>query len=127
MLSATDADSKLSRSDIQLALYIPQGFSDKLAANQPAQLIFKQRGNGGTEGQIVANLVRGAAEGISQELQVQTQVKTALANTNISSSADRSNRPKIPGARGIGSRLSVSLKRRWAAVLIRLTSFFPAS
>ena len=44
-----------------MAVFIPQDFSAKLAANQPAQLIFKQRGNGGTEGQIVASLVRGSS------------------------------------------------------------------
>jgi ABC-2 type transport system permease protein len=82
-LTSEEADRKLSRSDIQMALEIPAGFSDKLTANQSTQLIFKQRGNGGTEGQILASLVRGAAEGISQDILVQKQVKTNLANTNI--------------------------------------------
>jgi ABC-2 type transport system permease protein len=84
-LSASDADSRLSHSNIQLAVFIPQGFSDKLASSQPAQLVFKQRGNGGTEGQIVANLVRGAAEGIGQDLQAQNQVKSDLADSGIDS------------------------------------------
>ena len=74
-LSAKEADRKLERSDIQMAVYIPPDFSDKLAVNQPAQITFKQRGNGGTEGQIVANLVRGAAEGIGQDLQVKSRSK----------------------------------------------------
>jgi ABC-2 type transport system permease protein len=82
-MSASDADSKLSRSSIQMAVFIPQGFSDKLAANQPTQLVFKQRGNGGTEGQIVSSIVRGAAEGIGQNLQLQNLVKSDLSNTNI--------------------------------------------
>jgi ABC-2 type transport system permease protein len=82
-LAALDADSKLSRSAILMAIFIPQDFSSKLAANQSAQLIFKQRGNGGTEGQIVTNLVQGSAAGLSQELQVQNQVKSDLANINI--------------------------------------------
>jgi ABC-2 type transport system permease protein len=83
MLSAQEADRKLSRSDIQMALFIPAGFSARLSANQSAQLVFKQRGNGGIEGQIVANLVRGAAEAIGQEIQVQQQVKNNLADRNI--------------------------------------------
>jgi ABC-2 type transport system permease protein len=83
VLSSTNADSKLSRSNIQMAVYIPQGFSDKLAANQPARISFKQRGNGGTEGQIVANLVRGAADRIGQELQIQNEVKSSLAGSNV--------------------------------------------
>jgi ABC-2 type transport system permease protein len=84
MLSPSDADSRLSHSNIQMAVFIPQGFSNQLAASQPAQLIFKQRGNGGTEGQIVANLVRGAADGIGQELQIQGRVRSDFPNNDIS-------------------------------------------
>jgi ABC-2 type transport system permease protein len=82
-LSASDADSRLSRSDILLAVFIPADFSTRLAANQPVQLNIKQRGNGGTEGQIVASLVRGAAESISQELEVQGQTSRDLAGNGI--------------------------------------------
>src|SRR5512147_2891415 len=55
LLSAEDADSKLSRSAILMAVFIPSGFSEKLSSNQPVQIVFKQRGNGGTEGQIVTS------------------------------------------------------------------------
>ncbi len=82
-LSAEDADSRIARSDILLAVYIPPDFSQKLADVQPARLVFKQRGNGGTEGQIVASLVRGAAEGIGQELLIQDKVKTSLADSDL--------------------------------------------
>ena len=84
MLSAEDADSRLSRSDILLAVFIPPGFSTQLANNQPTQLNFKQRGNGGTEGQIVASLVKGMAGGIDQELQVQNRTRQDLAGSGIS-------------------------------------------
>jgi ABC-2 type transport system permease protein len=67
-----------------MAVFIPQGFSADLASNQPAQIIFKQRGNGGTEGQIVANLVRVSAQEISGELQIQNQVSGALAGSGTS-------------------------------------------
>jgi ABC-2 type transport system permease protein len=83
MLSASDADAKLSRSAILMAVFIPEGFSDNLTAGQPAQIIFKQRGNGSTEGQIVNNLVHGAAESISRDLQVQNQVKADLTGSGI--------------------------------------------
>jgi ABC-type Na+ efflux pump permease subunit len=46
MLSAVSAERKLERADIQLAVYIPPDFSEKLEAGQSAQVIFKQRGNG---------------------------------------------------------------------------------
>jgi len=84
LLSQPEADSKLERANLLMVLYIPQGFSDKLTAGEQAQLVFKQRGNGGQEGQIVASLVRGVAEELGQELQVQSQVKGALAEWDIS-------------------------------------------
>ncbi len=83
LLSHEDADSKLDRSDLLMVLYIPKGFSDKLASGEPTQLVFKQRGNGGDEGQIVASLVRGVAEDINQEFQVQNQVSATLAVWDI--------------------------------------------
>jgi len=67
LLSSPEADSKLDRSDLLIVLYIPEGFSDKLASGEQAQLVFKQRGNGGQEGQIVASIIRGAAEEMNQE------------------------------------------------------------
>jgi len=83
LLSLSEADSKLERSNILMALYIPKGFSDKLSSGEPVQLVFKQRGNGGQEGQIVASLVRGTAEEIAQEFQVYSQVSHTLAGRDI--------------------------------------------
>ncbi len=83
LLSPQEADSKLDRSDLLMVFYIPQGFSDKLTSGEPTQLVFKQRGNGGDEGQIVASLVRGVAEEMNQEFQVQSQVKNTLAGRDI--------------------------------------------
>ena len=83
LLSLPEADSNLDRSDLLLVLYIPEGFSNKLASGKPTQLVFKQRGNGGQEGQIVASIIRGVAEEISQELQVYSQVSNTLAGRNI--------------------------------------------
>lgn len=83
LLSLKEANSKLDRSDLLMVVYIPRNFSDTLASGEPAQLIFKQRGNGGEEGQIVANIVRGAAEEINQELQVYNQVSSSLEGKGI--------------------------------------------
>jgi len=83
LLSQPEADSKLERSDLLMVLYIPKGFSDNLTSREPAQLVFKQRGNGGQDGQIVASLVRGVAEEMNQEFQVYGQVSNALAGRNI--------------------------------------------
>ena len=84
LLSASKADSKLDRADLLMVLYIWEGFSDKLASGEQAQLVFKQRGNGGDEGQIVASIVRGVAEEMAQEFQVRSQVGEALAGSGIS-------------------------------------------
>ncbi|MBA7703252.1 Linearmycin resistance permease protein LnrM [subsurface metagenome] len=83
LLSPQEADSKLDRSDLLMVFYIPKGFSDKLTSGESAQLVFKQRGNGGQEGQIVASLVRGVAEGMNQEFQVYGQVSNTLAGRDI--------------------------------------------
>ena len=72
-----------------MVLFIPSGFSDTLAAGGQAELIFKQRGNGGTEGQILASIIRGAAEKINQEFQVRHQVESNLAGTGIPRAASR--------------------------------------
>jgi len=79
LLAAEDADAKLEDSDLLMVIYIPEDFSANLAAGEPTQLLFKQRGNGGDEGQIVASLVRGVAEQMNQEFQVYSQVRSVLA------------------------------------------------
>ncbi len=83
LLSPHEADFKLERSDLLLTLYIPKGFSDKLTSGEPAQLIFRQKGNGGEEGQIVASLARGVAEKMNQEFQVYSQVRKNLVGRSI--------------------------------------------
>ncbi len=83
LLSAEDAEKKLDNSDLLMVIYIPEDFSSKLARGEPAQLLFKQRGNGGEEGQIVASIVRGVAEQMNLEFQVRNEVNSALAGFGI--------------------------------------------
>jgi ABC-2 type transport system permease protein len=87
VLTAEEANNKLDRSDLLLVLYIPSGFSDTLANGGKTELTFKQRGNGGLEGQILAGIIRGAAEEINQELMAQSQTESALAGTGIPQSS----------------------------------------
>jgi ABC-2 type transport system permease protein len=84
LLTPSDADAKLERSDVLLVLYIPAGFSQALTSGEGAQLTFKQRGNSGQEGQIVASIIRGVAEDINREFQVRAQVNEILQGTGIS-------------------------------------------
>jgi ABC-2 type transport system permease protein len=83
VLTAEEANAKLDKSDLLLVLYIPSGFSDTLANGGKGELTFKQRGNGGLSGQILAGIIRGAAEEINQQFLAQSQAEAALAGTGI--------------------------------------------
>lgn len=83
LLTWQEANAKLERSDVLLVVYIPLDFSTQLDSGRQTEIIFRQRGNGGQEGQIVASLVRTEADKISQEIQVEQQVLRALAGKNI--------------------------------------------
>jgi ABC-2 type transport system permease protein len=83
LLTAEDADEKLANSNLLMVIFIPEDFSEKLAAGEPTQLLFKQRGNGGDEGQIVASIVRGVAEQMNLQFQVYNEVHRALAGIAI--------------------------------------------
>jgi len=83
LITREKADIRLARSDLLMALHIPSGFSSGLASGEPVELVFRQRGNGGQEGQIVAAIIRGVAEGINQEFLVHSQVSNALTESDI--------------------------------------------
>ena len=83
LLTREEADSKLESSDILLVTHIPEGFSVQVSAGWPTEITFIQRGNGGQEGQIVANMVRAEADTMSQEVLVERQVQIALADKVI--------------------------------------------
>ena len=61
LLTASEADAKLDDSDILLAIFIPENFSENLISSEPTRLLIKQRGNAGTEGQIVRSIIQGIA------------------------------------------------------------------
>jgi ABC-2 type transport system permease protein len=83
LISAEDATRELEKSNILLAVFIPADFSRQLAAGQPAQIIIRQRGNAGTDGQIVASMVSGAAEQLNREFQVRQRVSELVAGKGI--------------------------------------------
>ena len=83
LLALEDANARLERSDVLVVAIIPEGFSARLDSGWPTQITFRQRGNGGTEGQIVAGMVRNEADALSQELQIERQVLVALADKGI--------------------------------------------
>jgi ABC-2 type transport system permease protein len=83
LLKASEADIKLERSDLLLVLFIPSGFSDTLISGNKAELVFKQRGNGGQEGQILSSIIRGVVEEMNQGFQVRHQVRSNLQGKGI--------------------------------------------
>jgi ABC-2 type transport system permease protein len=83
IITAREADTKLERSDLLMVLFIPPDFSAKLVSGGQAELVFKQRGNGGQEGQILAGMIRGVAEKINQQFQVTHQVTSNLEGSGI--------------------------------------------
>ena len=83
LLSFTDAESKLNRSDVNMVFLIPADFSANLDKGQPTEITIMQRGNGGQEGQIVASIVSGLVSEINQQFAVVDAVNQALAGKNI--------------------------------------------
>ena len=83
MLSLTDAQNKLNNSNINIAFVIPSDFSTGLTAGQPVQLTIMERGNGGSDGQIVASIIGGVVSNLNQQFAITGQVSQALAGQNI--------------------------------------------
>ena len=81
--SEADANDALDRSAILFAVVIPAGFSEALEAGETAPLVFRQRGNGGDTGQIVAAIVRGIARDMATDARVRVQAQRALAGSDV--------------------------------------------
>jgi ABC-2 type transport system permease protein len=82
-LTRQEADLKLNRSSILMAIYIPEGFSTRLASGETAEVVVKQRGAGGDEDQIVASIARGVAEELVNEARVRQQVRQAASGSSL--------------------------------------------
>ena len=78
-----DAIAALDRSAILFAVVIPAGFSEAMEAGEPTPLVFRQRGNGGDTGQIVAAIVRGVARDMATSARVRNRTQQALAGSGI--------------------------------------------
>jgi ABC-2 type transport system permease protein len=79
-----EADESLDRSGILSAIVIPEGFTQGLISGQGSQLLFKQRGEGGQEGQIIANIVAGVAQELAGEVELRRVVHEALEGVAVS-------------------------------------------
>ncbi len=78
MLTEAEADRALDRSYVLTAVFIPAGFSERLGAGEPASVLFKRRGSGGETGQIVSQIVQGAAQDVAAEFEIRELVRSHL-------------------------------------------------
>jgi ABC-2 type transport system permease protein len=83
VFASAEARKKLDRSDLTMIIVIPAGFTEDLVSGKKATLVFRQRGNGGFEEQVVANMVRAAAEDVAQDFRVIDQVTKAVGGKGI--------------------------------------------
>ena len=81
--SESSADDALDRSAILFVVVIPEGFSAAMEAGEPTPLVFRQRGNGGDTGQIVAAIVGGIARDMAADARVRAQTQRALAVSDV--------------------------------------------
>ena len=79
-----DATAALDRSAILFAVVIPAGFSDAMESGEPPPLVFRQRGNGGDTGQIVAAIVLGISRDMATDARERAQTRQALAGSDVS-------------------------------------------
>ena len=83
LLSSESAAKRLDRSNLVLAFEIPAGFSDALQRGEPAQIIQRQRGNGGDAGQVVAAIVNAVVANVSAPANVQREAAALLQAANL--------------------------------------------
>lgn len=78
-----DVDRALDRSAILLAIVIPPSFSEGLEQGETVSLRFKQHGNGGEAGQVVAALAQAIAQGLARETGLRAQLLAALGEREV--------------------------------------------
>ena len=86
LYSEDEADRALDRTSILTAIVIPAGFSDALDNSEQADLVFKVRGTGGDEGQIVMAITRGVVSDVAAEVQARRTTAAALAELGVPAS-----------------------------------------
>ena len=87
--SLSDADKGLDRSSFLSVAVIPEGFSEALGDGEQTSLIFKQRGSGGDEGQIINGMIRAIAQEMAGEAQVHSVVREIIRGKQFARQADR--------------------------------------
>ena len=111
--SESSADDALDRSAILFVVVIPEGFSAAMEAGEPTPLVFRQRGNGGDTGQIVAAIVRGIARDMATDARVRAQTQRALAGSDVAPERVREEVEGQLAAMRTSPPVVVEVRRQW--------------
>ena len=82
-----EINDALDGSSVVYASIIPSDFTENLEEGIPTGITFRRRGSGGDEGQIVASIIRGAAQDIASESYVRSVVNDAVKDSDVPQSA----------------------------------------
>ena len=80
-----NAADALDRSAILFVVVIPRDFTSRLESGVPPRLTYKQRGNGGESGQIVAAIVGNVASELGSGIRVRQTASAAMAGAGVAS------------------------------------------
>lgn len=83
VLEAQDAERRLAASDVVNVIVVGEGFSEDLAAGRTPPVTVRQRGTGGTEGQIVNSYAAAVIREMMGERQVARRVADVLAGAGL--------------------------------------------
>ena len=111
--SESSADDALDRSAILFVVVIPEGFSAAMAAGEPTPLVFRQRGNGGDTGQIVAAIVGGIARDMATDARVRAQTQRALAGSDVAPARIEAEAEGQLAAMRTSPPVVVEVRRQW--------------
>ena len=73
-------DDALNRSAILTGFVIPAGFTAALESGTPAVVSVKRRGSGGDAGQITTSIIRGVAESVASEYELQRALRALVGS-----------------------------------------------
>ncbi len=85
LYSQAKLDAAIDRSAVLTGVVIPADFSERVETGEPVAIIFKQRGSGGDEGQIVAQIVEGVARGMFVEYEARALAADLLSGSGATS------------------------------------------
>lgn len=84
VISLQEAERRLDRADISLCIVVPVGFGDRVSAGRSLGLEVRQRGYGGTEGQILKSYAAAVAAEMTGGARLTDEVTSWLEQVGLS-------------------------------------------